>query len=100
MAGTKESTTKEGKPSHDGAPAAESQHAPSPAPVSPPSTPAKAADAPPPPSAWRKWLIRAAVVVAAVVAMYFAVPTVVTMLNTVSTDDAYVNGHVTFVAPR
>ena len=27
-------------------------------------------------------------------------PTVKTMLNTVSTDDAYVNGHVTFVAPR
>ena len=27
-------------------------------------------------------------------------PVVETMLNTVSTDDAYVNGHVTFVAPR
>ncbi len=27
-------------------------------------------------------------------------PTVNTMLNTVSTDDAYVNGHVTYVAPR
>lgn len=31
---------------------------------------------------------------------YFLFPTVLTMLNTVSTDDAYVNGHVTFVAPR
>jgi membrane fusion protein (multidrug efflux system) len=31
---------------------------------------------------------------------YLLYPTVVTMLNTVSTDDAYVNGHVTFVAPR
>ena len=30
---------------------------------------------------------------------YFLSP-VKTMLNTVSTDDAYVNGHVTFVAPR
>ena len=30
----------------------------------------------------------------------FSVPLVETMLNTVSTDDAYVNGHVTFVAPR
>jgi membrane fusion protein (multidrug efflux system) len=30
----------------------------------------------------------------------FAIPTVKTALNTVSTDDAYVNGHVTFVAPR
>ncbi len=31
---------------------------------------------------------------------YFVVPLVVTTLTTVSTDDAYVNGHVTFVAPR
>ena len=31
---------------------------------------------------------------------YFLVPVVETALNTVSTDDAYVNGHVTFVAPR
>ena len=31
---------------------------------------------------------------------YLLVPVVETMLNTVSTDDAYVNGHVTFVAPR
>ncbi len=31
---------------------------------------------------------------------YLLVPVVETMLNTVSTDDAYVNGHVTLVAPR
>jgi membrane fusion protein (multidrug efflux system) len=31
---------------------------------------------------------------------YFLAPLVETALNTVSTDDAYVNGHVTFVAPR
>jgi len=31
---------------------------------------------------------------------YFLAPTVKTMLDTVSTDDAYVNGHVTYVAPR
>jgi membrane fusion protein (multidrug efflux system) len=30
----------------------------------------------------------------------FLVPWVITALNTVSTDDAYVNGHVTLVAPR
>jgi len=30
----------------------------------------------------------------------FAAPKLQTALNTVSTDDAYVNGHVTFVAPR
>jgi membrane fusion protein (multidrug efflux system) len=31
---------------------------------------------------------------------YFLIPRVEVMLNTVSTDDAYVNGHVTYVAPR
>jgi len=31
---------------------------------------------------------------------YWLVPVVQTMLNTISTDDAYVNSHVTFVAPR
>jgi membrane fusion protein (multidrug efflux system) len=31
---------------------------------------------------------------------YYLVPWVITALNTASTDDAYVNGHVTFVAPR
>jgi membrane fusion protein, multidrug efflux system len=39
------------------------------------------------------------VAVAAVV-LVFGIPWVKEMLNTVSTDDAYVNGHVTFVAPR
>jgi membrane fusion protein (multidrug efflux system) len=39
-------------------------------------------------------------VVSLAVAGYFLVPWLITMLNTVSTDDAYVNGHVTFVAPR
>jgi membrane fusion protein (multidrug efflux system) len=37
---------------------------------------------------------------ALVAVLVFAVLAVVTGLNTVSTDDAYVNGHVTFVAPR
>ncbi len=32
--------------------------------------------------------------------VYWLRPTIETMLNTVSTDDAYVNGHVTLVAPR
>jgi membrane fusion protein, multidrug efflux system len=35
-----------------------------------------------------------------VLALYEAVPWIVTASRTVSTDDAYVNGHVTFVAPR
>jgi len=35
-----------------------------------------------------------------VAACVFGIPWILEMLNTVSTDDAYVNGHVTFVAPR
>jgi membrane fusion protein (multidrug efflux system) len=34
------------------------------------------------------------------VGLYYLIPWVITALNTVSTDDAYVNSHVTFVAPR
>jgi membrane fusion protein (multidrug efflux system) len=55
----------------------------------------------PPAHRWRKWfLLGLAAVGLAVGGYYFLVPWVVTTLNTVSTDDAYVNGHVTFVAPR
>ncbi len=39
-------------------------------------------------------------VVVLAVFVVFGIPWVEAMLNTVSTDDAYVNGHVTFVAPR
>src|SRR5262245_44533702 len=50
---------------------------------------------------WRTRLLLAVVVAGLAVGGYvFLVPRVETMLNTVSTDDAYVNGHVTFVAPR
>ncbi len=34
------------------------------------------------------------------VALYFAIPYAIRALNTVSTDDACVDGHVTFAAPR
>jgi membrane fusion protein, multidrug efflux system len=49
---------------------------------------------------WRKWLLLAGAVVGLAMAGYFLVPWIVSWLNTESTDDAYVNGHVTFVAPR
>jgi membrane fusion protein, multidrug efflux system len=49
---------------------------------------------------WRKRLIISGIIAGLVVAGYFLYPAVETALNTVSTDDAYVNGHVTFVAPR
>ena len=42
----------------------------------------------------------AAAVIGVAVAAIYLVPWVQTVLNTVSTDDAYVNGHVTFVAAR
>jgi membrane fusion protein, multidrug efflux system len=49
---------------------------------------------------YRKWLLWAGAVAGLVAGGYFLVPWVTTALNTVSTDDAYVNGHVTYVAPR
>jgi membrane fusion protein (multidrug efflux system) len=54
----------------------------------------------PPVHRYRKWLLWAGAVAALAVGSYFLVPWVDTALNTVSTDDAYVNGHVTMVAPR
>src|SRR6202051_711810 len=48
----------------------------------------------------RKMLLGAAGVVILAAALWFGIPSVQTALNTVSTDDAYVNGHVTFVAAR
>ena len=54
----------------------------------------------PPAHRRRKWLLLAGGVVALAVAGHFLVPWIDTTLNTESTDDAYVNGHVTMVAPR
>jgi membrane fusion protein (multidrug efflux system) len=49
---------------------------------------------------WQRWgMYLGGALVLIVAGCYFA-PTVHRMLTTVSTDDAYVNGHVTFVAPR
>src|SRR5207237_4083409 len=38
--------------------------------------------------------------IAAVLVIFFGIPWVLHALHTVSTDDAYVNSYVTFVAPR
>jgi membrane fusion protein, multidrug efflux system len=51
-------------------------------------------------SARKRKLLAGLGVVVLVVLVVFGIPAVVRMFNTVSTDDAYVNGHVTFVAPR
>src|ERR1700691_2871879 len=48
----------------------------------------------------RKMLLGAFAVLVLAGALWFGIPWVQTTLNTVSTDDAYVNGHVTFVAAR
>jgi len=66
--------------------------------ASPPGATGQPASAPMHPL--RKWVLLVVTVVGLTVGGYFLVPWVVTMLTTVSTDDAYVNGHVTFVAPR
>jgi membrane fusion protein (multidrug efflux system) len=48
----------------------------------------------------RRWLIGAVGLLVLAAVAGFGVPYVQRTLNTVSTDDAFVNGHVTFVAPR
>jgi membrane fusion protein, multidrug efflux system len=49
----------------------------------------------------RRWLLIGALgVLVLAVAAIWGIPYIRLTLNTVSTDDAYVNGHVTFVAPR
>src|SRR5271163_4918445 len=48
----------------------------------------------------RKLLVGVLGVAVLAVLLVFGIPWVGKMLNTVSTDDAFVNGHVTFVAPR
>ncbi len=72
----------------------------------PATTPVSAPSAPPTPAGGSpiaralgryRWAIAAVVLLVALVKL---VPAAVTAWRTVSTDDAYVNGHVTFVAPR
>src|SRR5215469_3059330 len=77
-------------------PSEESKPAPLEKPVAP--------EAPPKPTAKpapgrRRRLLLVGIVVAALV-LSFGVPQLLRAFNTVSTDDAYVNGYVTFVAPR
>src|SRR5271154_6818327 len=48
----------------------------------------------------RRQLLWTAVGAILLVVLIAGLPWILNALNTVSTDDAYVNGHVTFVAPR
>jgi membrane fusion protein (multidrug efflux system) len=63
------------------------------------TSPPRAAHAPAT-NPWRKGLLLAGIVLLLAAGWYFLVPWIILALNTVSTDDAYVNGHVTFVAAR
>ena len=58
----------------------------------------------PKPSWWqrnRKWFILGAILLALIAAfLVWGLPIIREMLDTVSTDDAFVNGHVTYVSPR
>ncbi len=92
-------------PEDSKAPSAPSTDAPQAKPVTVPAPPNNAAKPTPavaPPSSGRGkglWkVIVGGILLAAVIIL--AAPSVRKSLNTVSTDDAYVNGHVTFVAPR
>src|ERR1700704_322960 len=83
--------------------AAPAVHPHSPAPPTTPSaneTQSETSIAKPPRHPRRKQLILAGAVLVLIAVGYFLIPRVYVALNTVSTDDAYVNGHVTFVAPR
>ena len=52
------------------------------------------------PTSKRRLIMGAAAVLGLAIAVAFGIPSIKLMLTTVSTDDAYVNGHVTFVAAR
>ena len=84
-------------------PAADATAPPDPRAAGPATDPSPAA--PPPASGapshpWRRGLLWAGAVAGLAFGGYALTPTVKTMMETVSTDDAYVNGHVTYVAPR
>jgi len=51
------------------------------------------------PARRRRWPMALGILLVALL-LVVGIPRVIRSLNTVSTDDAYVNGHVTFVAPR
>jgi membrane fusion protein (multidrug efflux system) len=48
----------------------------------------------------RKWLLSGGIVISLAIGGHVLAPQLDEAINTVSTDDAYVNGHVTLVAPR
>jgi membrane fusion protein, multidrug efflux system len=70
------------------------------APPHPAAAPPPAAPAAAPPSPARRLFLWGLGVVVLGLALWYGVPMLITAFNTVSTDDAYVNSHVTAVAAR
>jgi membrane fusion protein (multidrug efflux system) len=68
--------------------------------TAPPVAPVAAHPPPAPHKPARSRVVRIGVAIVILIGLIAAIPWVIHALNTVSTDDAYVNGHVTFVAPR
>jgi membrane fusion protein (multidrug efflux system) len=66
--------------------------------LSPAST--KSGEVTPPRRGRRRWILLGAALTVVAAGAYFVSPWIETSFNTISTDDAYVNGHVTFAAPR
>ncbi len=48
----------------------------------------------------RRWVLLAVILAGLIAGGIALIPTIRTALNTVTTDDAYINGHVTYLAPR
>ena len=68
--------------------------------ASPPGPDSRAKPAPKQGTTRRRKLLIGALGALVIVALLFGIPWIRFVLSTVSTDDAFVNGHVTFVAPR
>ncbi len=71
-----------------------------PASLKPPIAPQTPSDSTPKPSRRRRWLLIGLGVLVIAILIFLGIPLVEHALKTVSTDDAYVNSYVTFVAPR
>ena len=95
-------TTLEPRPaaSTAGSASADARPAPPPASPVPADLHAEPAASAPRPKSSRRRVILGIIILALIVITIIAIPKIHEALTTVSTDDAYVNGHVTFVAPR
>ncbi len=73
---------------------------PQPDPPKPPGPSSAAPAAAGPASRWKRWAFLALALIGVVAGGIALIPVIRTSLNTISTDDAYINGHATFLAAR